>query len=212
MLGKFETLSSVIITLFFMVGFWSCDELGSHSDSQEIARLDSIAELYHKGKIEACLEAGMTFIGTYPKNDKAWHLLSSAALKLGHDSLSETFANNAIRINSRNHIALLNIGILLDKKGNYEEAGKYYEQSLDSDSSFLQTYSNYAGNRLMVNDFSSAVQLGEKAVLLGDKIEDKAILCISYHRAQSFKNRDALFQELTKLNYKNIADLEELMN
>ena len=199
----------IFLALFFLM-FISCDYSGTapNSVSMEAIRLDSIAQLYHKGNVKSCFIEGLIFAEDFPENDKGWHILSSAALKLKKDSLAEIFANNAIILNPKNHIALLNLGILLDKKDNYEEAQEFYEKSLEISPSFLQTYSNYAGNRLLAGDYDVAVKLGKKAVLLGNNIEDKAILCMTYHEMNNFNERDSLLNELRMLDYKNLEELK----
>ena len=180
-------------------------------NSKEVLLLDSIAHLYHKGEINPCIKLGESFVTDYPNNDKGWHLLSSAFLAKGNDSIAKVCARNAIKINPNNHIALSNYGILLDKKGKYEEASVFYEKSLSSNNQLAQTYSNYALNRLRADDFANAIVFGEIAVKLAGNIKDKGILCLSYHKSGYFVKRDSLFNELKNLNYENLSSLEELI-
>jgi tetratricopeptide (TPR) repeat protein len=180
-------------------------------DREESLELAVMADLYHINEFDSCIKVGELFVENYPNNDMGWQLLSSAFLGKGEDSLSKYCVLKTLELNPKNHIGLLNYGILLDKIGKHVEASEFYEESLEINDSLYQTYSNYAGNRLLVGDYRAAVALGEKAVEIGDNIKDKGILCLSYHKIGDMKNRDVLFDELKKMNYENLESLREVI-
>lgn len=192
------------------VAFSACNS-ENYSAISENHELDSIAALYHSGNLDSCIMLALAFKEKNCENDKVLHLLSSAYLKMKNDSLAELFARKALEINEENHIALLNLGILLDKKGQSEAAVVYYEKSILADSTFVQTFSNFAGNRLLAGDFESAVTYGEKAVKLGGKIEDEGILCVSYHKNKDYFKRDSLYNLLESRGYKQLTAVNELI-
>lgn len=202
-----------LFSLFFVVSslFSGCTNKKTKDNNEKIM-IDSIAELYHRGNFKACINIGSIFIKEHPKDSKVYHILSSAYLALEKDSLAEFNANQALTYNPNNAIALLNKAILLDKKEKYKEANFFYEKSIKSNDSLYQTYSNFAGNRILVNDFEKAVKLGKKAIEIGNNVGDKAILCFTYHKLGNKKKRDSLFLELKKLNYKNITNLKALIS
>lgn len=201
----------LLLSLSFWILIAGCDDTKQGSNTQA-KQLDNIARLYHSGKIDACLEEAELFVSSYPNNDAGWHLLSSAYLSKGKDSLVEVCARKALSLNPKNHIALLNVGILLDKQKKYEEAKIYYLKSIGSNPNLPQTYSNYVGNRLIVGDYQVAVIYGEKVVKMVNNIKDKGILCLSYHKAGMLAKRDSLYTELEKLGYQNVDDLKEIFN
>lgn len=199
----------VLITLFSIISI--CCNSNYKSKHTDKYTLDSIAVLYHLGKLDSCIILAKDFNEKNPKSDKVLHLLSSAYLKRNEDSLAELYAMKALELNSRNHIALLNLGIICDKKKQNERAARYYEKSIFADSSFAQAFSNFAGNRLLVGDYVSAINYGEKAVKLGCRIEDEAILCVSYHKNNNFHKRDSIYRLLVIQEYKHLTSIESLI-
>ena len=177
----------------------------------EVLMLDSIATLYHSGDFDNCIRLGIKFTIDYPNNDRGWHLLSSSYLAKGRDSIAEVYADKALQIDSSNHIALTNKGILLDKKKKYDEAVVFYKKSLKINNRLAQTYSNYMVNRIRDADYAYAVDLGEKALKYENNIWDKANLCFAYHKIGKITRRDSLLKELKDIGFEKLESLEETM-
>ncbi len=198
----------IFIGLSFLL-LYGCEINPVKTESnKETLMLDSIAELYHSRDFDNSIKLCERFIVNYPNNDKGWHLLSSSYLAKDKDSIAEVCANKALQINPKNYIALTNLGVLLDKKGEYDKAIIFYEKSLQINDSLPQTYSNYMVNRMKIEDYKYAVELGEKALKFGNHIWDKAHLCFSYHKIQDSVKRDSLLEELRILNFEKLSSLE----
>lgn len=142
------------------------------------------------------------------KHGKGFHLLSSSYLGQSKDSLAAFFAGKALEVNPNNYIALTNMGILYDRKSEYEKATVFYEKSLKINDTLFQTYSNYLVNRIKVGDFTNAVKMGEKALEFGNHIWDKAHLCLSYHKVGDIEKRDSLLNTLKRLKFEKLTNLE----
>lgn len=198
------------VSFTFLLAFGCINSPQKDKSNVEYAQLDTLATLYHRGKLKDLISKAKQFTNTYPLNDKGWHLLSSAYLSVGEDSLSELCAQKALAINPNNHVALTNMGILFDKKKKYKKAEEYYLRAIKSNPNIAQIYSNYAANRLYSGDYDLAVKYGEKAVEMAGNIKDKAILCLSYHKAGMFAKRDSLYTELKRLGYENIDKINEI--
>ena len=65
-------------------------------------------------------------------------------------------------------------------------------------------------NRVSVKDYPRAKQLGEKAVMLGNNIADKGILCLVYHKLGLLSKRDELIKELAYLQYTHLEKLKSI--
>ena len=207
-----KTIRILSINSCFLALIIGCGVDKQTKRNEEMLGLDSISQLYHSGQIDACIKQAGSFTSKYPNNDAGWHVLGSAHLLRNEDSLAYTFSRRSLNINSKNHIALLCLGILFDKEGETERAKQHYQESLESNPNIAQTYSHYASNRLFGEDYLEAIRLGSIAIEMADNINDKAILCASYHKAGLFIERDSLYHILKQLEYVGIEDLRELFN
>lgn len=167
--------------------------------------------LYHQQDFNGAIKIASEYVINYPNDALGWQIISSAYLAVGNDSMCESAAKNALLIEPKNPIAMLNLAILCDKKSNYTTAYSLYEGALKHGSDLVQVYSNFASNRLFVGDYQRAIELGERAVQLGNSDKDKGILCVSYHKIGDTTNVNRLLLDLRKNNYQNLRKLEELL-
>lgn len=174
-------------------------------------QLNILSKLYHNKKIDSCIKEAKEFTNKYPDNDTGWQLLSSAYLTKKKYSKSKLFAIKSLSINPKNHIALVNMGILLDKKKHYSKAKKYYDSSIKVQP-IPQAYSNYAGNRLYSGEYDISIKYAKKAIKMANKISDKGVLCLAYHKAGQKEKRDSLYNELKRLKYEHLSDLKQIFN
>ena len=75
---------------------------------------------------------------------------------------------------------------------------------------FAQAYSNLMGNRIAIGDIEGARDYGEKAVVVGNYLTDKGLLCAIYHKLGLYEKRDTLYKELKELKYENLNSLEQI--
>jgi tetratricopeptide (TPR) repeat protein len=194
------------LILLFLIGCFK-KQKRAYEDI-EILTLGSIANYYHLKDFDKCIAQCKKFTVQYPRNDKCWHLLSSSYLAIEKDSLAEICANQSLKLNPKNPIALTNKGIILDKRHEPTKALIFYEQSLKINDSLFQTYSNYLINRIKAGDYNKAVVLGEKATKYGNNIWDKAHLCLCYHYIGDYKKRDSLFEVLRISKFTKLEGLK----
>ncbi|HRP90827.1 MAG TPA: hypothetical protein PKX92_12415 [Edaphocola sp.] len=205
----FRKVNRYYILCWFLLFFVGCiNEPINTIEVKELLILDSIATLYNDGDFENSTKLAKKFTIEYPNNDKGFHLLSSSYLGQSKDSLAAFFAGKALEVNPNNYIALTNMGILYDRKSEYEKATVFYEKSLKINDTLFQTYSNYLVNRIKVGDFTNAVKMGEKALEFGNHIWDKAHLCLSYHKVGDIEKRDSLLNTLKRLKFEKLTNLE----
>lgn len=208
------------IWIFFLLLSWQLVGCNQKSDQYKpsSAVLDSLKDeefkrlekLYWVGDYTRCIAETNTFLTSYPNHSFGWSLLSSACMTFRNDSLDSLafiYLEKGLMFDNTNHIALLNKAILLDKEQKYSEAYQFYMDVIELKPGFAQVYSNLAGNRLKVKDYKSAIEYGEKAVILANQPQDKGVLCYSYHLAKDFRKRDSLLLVLQKEEYSHIQDL-----
>ncbi len=204
----------IIVLLLFTVTFLGCDVNESNSikgESVGLALLDSLLVEFERGDTLGSLKGMKQFVNDYPEADYGFAFLGTLYLALEKDSLAMRNIQKALELNPKNHGALTNYGILLDRKSKHEEAFQAYIQAIDIKKDYVQAYSNLMGNCISSGDIANARIYGEKAILYGDNISDKGLLCAVYHKLGVYDKRDSLYYELKELEYINIKQLEEII-
>lgn len=200
-----KTCLSILLILFQL----SCIQL---SETKVEQGLDSLINFCKNGDYEICIQKGQLFTKEYPQNDRGFLVLGTAYLSMGIDSSAETNFNRSLEINKNNAGALTSLGIIHDRREQYNDAADFYEKAINIDSNLAQAYSNYASNRATVGDYNKALVLAEKAIYLANNIKDKAVLCFIYHKVGQFENRDSLLNILESSNYPNLNDLRTVLD
>jgi len=201
---------SIPILLFIL----SCSSNKSETIKSPVqtVQIDSIVHLYKAEEYVKCIELGTIMVSKFKEDDRVFHILSSSFLALGKDSMANIFVKKALELNPKNHVALTNKGIIFDKNREYDQAKEYYLSSLESNDTLPQTYSNFMLNRIRVGDFEAAVSLGEKALIYGGNIWDKANLCFAYHKIGNNKKRNLLWEDLRENEFSELESLEKVLN
>lgn len=208
-MNKLKTVFSL-----FLIAFLGCDVNESKSiksESAGLVLLDSLLIEFGNGDTLGSLEGMVQFVNDYPKADYGFAFLGTLYLALEKDSLALKNIQKALELNPKNHGALTNYGILLDRNSKYDEALQAYKRAIEINKNYAQAYSNLMGNRISSGDLVNALMYGEKAVLYGNNISDKGLLCAVYHKLGIYDKRDSLYSELKELNYINIKQLEEII-
>ena len=205
----------LLVFVLFIIG---CDQNNStlkRDDNQEKVLFSRLERSYEMEDYQRCREQAQEFVKEYPGNSFGWSLLAGSTMSFRTDSLDSLacmYADQAIAIDSRNYVALVNRAILMDRKGEYSEASKLYERVRAIMPEYPQLYSNYAGNRLRVKDYQRAVEYGEIALSLSDNMSDKSVLCLSYHFTGDTVRRDSLVNVLIFHEYPQIEGLMQIFN
>ena len=204
-------MARVITHALLILLLTGCDQAyNENAEKEEFSRLE---KLYTDGKFDSCLIQTEIFLAKYPKNDLAWSLFGGTYMtfrKDSLDSLAGIYVEKALELNPDNYVALVNKAILLDKRKEYDKARGFYNQVLEIKPDYPQLYSNYVGNRLKVEDYKLAVKYGEIAVGLANQLQDKSVLCISYHFNKEYSKRDSLFGILETHDYIHLDELKHI--
>jgi tetratricopeptide (TPR) repeat protein len=219
MILSLKSNKSLIIILLLVLFVLGCNS--NHTDKnaeiisydREEEHYNNLEKLYNGGKFDICLYEAKLFLDEYPNNSFGWGILAGTYMMYRNDSLDSLAwlgVKRSLDLDSINSIALLNKAILLDRKGEYEEAANLYDMVIEINPEVGQVYSNYAGNRLKVKDYKLAVKYGEMAVKIAGKIQDKGVLCMSYHFTREYQKRDSLFNILENQEYTNLVGLKKL--
>ncbi|MCB0761444.1 MAG: hypothetical protein KDC12_07985 [Flavobacteriales bacterium] len=172
-------------------------------------KAELILELYNDQQFDSCISVATDYVRVYEDDFFGWQMLGTIYIALGEDSMALIVTEKGISVDSSKPGVLMNMGMLLDKKGRLSEGEEYYIRALKLDSTIAQVYSNYAVNRLMSREYESAIALGKRAIQLNDNIGDKGLLCVAYHKAGKLDQRDSLISVLEHLGYVDLEKLRE---
>lgn len=200
------------VTITFFVFSCTSKQDSETSLPENFAVLDSLLQNYNEGDTLGSLQGMEVYVKKFPESDYGYNFLAILYLAVNDDSLAMISTVKALQLNPENYSALTNHGILLDKKGEHDQAYEYYLRALDFEPEYVQAYSNLMGNRIAVKDLQSARNFGEKAVVYGNNITDKGLLCALYHKLNLTAKRDSLLEQLESENYKNVSQLKDLFD
>lgn len=205
----------MIIRLVFAILIFSlisCSSNHNVKNKEELSYklMDSLTTMFEQGNIEGSLKGVKEYLSKNSDADYAYNLLAIIYLAKQEDSLALVNVKKCLELNPNNYGALTNYGIVLDRKGEYKNAYDYYVQAVNIKPDFAQAYSNLMGNRIAIGDIEGARDYGEKAVVIGNYLTDKGLLCAIYHKLGLYEKRDTLYKELKELKYENLNSLEQI--
>lgn len=108
--------------------------------------------------------------------------------ELGDMPGAETAYRSLLYIDPENSTALSNMGLLMQKKGKYMEAERYYQRAMNCDQDNAYPYNNLAGLYHAMGEFDMAIPNAEKALEKKGNLYQAAALLAMCHT--SLGNRE----------------------
>lgn len=171
----------------------------------------AIDEKWKNGKLEEAKREINTYLGENPGNEFAWTLLGHIESDTDHDSVAMAAYKKALDVNPRTDEAIIGLGILSRKKGEYGKAADYYYRALEIDPNSADAYSSLVVINLKRKEFKKAVEVGLKAFELdGNDATIAANLAAAYHYANDTIQREKYFDIAKENGYRNLEALREV--
>ena len=175
--------------------------------------LKKIASIYVNGDFNKAIIQLKKYVKHDTQNKFAWNLLGNAYINVSNDSLAQLSYIKAISVDSTFPNPYDGLGLLSQRKGDYNTASKYYQKAISVDSNFTQAYSSLAAIEIFRFNDSLAVKWIEKAIELEpDKTDILENAIIAYHFNNQVAKRDSLLTLLEKIKYPNIEQIKKLIS
>jgi tetratricopeptide (TPR) repeat protein len=148
----------------------------------------------------------------FPELYAGWCSLGSYYLYFEkNDSLAEYYTRKAISIDPKGYSSLQNLGVIFNKRKQYDSADIYYQKSILYKPNYGVAYSNLAGNRYQMGDFENAVKYAEIAVQLDNDTLDQAELSVYYGKCNRKGKVDSMLKVLADEKFSRINKIRELV-
>ena len=110
-----------------------------------------------------------------PNNSYLQNLRGLTSQYLDDYKSAINFFNQALKYDEKNKAAMNNLANSHKRLLNYVEAEKLYKKILNIDHNYVHALNNYANLKIEINDHSEAIPLLEKAILISNQRNIKAI-------------------------------------
>lgn len=175
-------------------------------------RLDEIITLYHQRELPQAEQRLSSFLRQFPSSVEAWILKGNLSLQLNKTSKAQFAFTKALELDGVDERALLGLGIVARRNGQYDLAEEYYYQVLRANPRSHSAKSNLLIVEILNGNLDTAVSLGEDAWRAADKDKQEQLaiganLVIAYHENDQPEKCRELLQELERLQYDGIAYL-----
>ena len=171
----------------------------------EIYEKDSWANEYRKTR-----RAIANFLKEYPESARGWAFYGQVYQAEGDMAEAAKGFQKSYELDAdKNIAALIGLGDVARKKGDFADAASYYEKVIGFAPKNVDAYISLLELEWARKDFAKAVEYGEKAQHINEKKNAFGLmtkLMLAYHFNQQLSERDAILQQLEKLNYKRLED------
>ena len=138
-------------------------------------KIRSIHDLLQKKKFLQVKEELEKLLKKIPNNSYLLNLSGLTLQYLNDYKSAINFFILAIKNDEKNIAAMNNLANSYKNLSNYTEAEKIYKKILNIDHNYVHALNNYANLKIEINDHSEAIPLLEKAILISNQRNIKAI-------------------------------------
>ena len=138
-------------------------------------KIRSIHDLLQKKKLLQVKEELEKLLKKIPNNSYLLNLSGLTLQYLNDYKSAINFFTLAIKNDEKNIAAMNNLANSYKNLLNYTEAEKIYKKILNIDHNYVHALNNYANLKIEINDHSEAIPLLEKAILISNQRNIKAI-------------------------------------
>ncbi len=203
-----KRISSIIVVIVTLSAVFIGKTFFSDSDS---VKLNQISQIYLNGNLDQSFSQLENYLQDHPKDDLAWTIKGNMLQDLDMDDEAEASYRTALTLNQENFQATNGLGILYRRKGDYEQAMRYYKKALELEPGYAQAYSSMAVIELKRNNDPEALRLAK--IAYDNDQKDPVIaanLAITYHYNGKDQERDKFTEIAKKLGYANIETLQQI--
>jgi tetratricopeptide (TPR) repeat protein len=173
--------------------------------------LEEINQRFQEGQYEPANQECRDYVAKFPKSSAGWTLYGWTYLELdAYDKAEECF-KKALQIDSKHDNALVGLGAMYRRQGEYQAARESYLKALEIVPDNAEAFSSLLGVELMEGNDRKAVEYGEKAwALRQDMAVIASNLSLAYHCVGDTAKRDRFFKEAERLKYPQLENLREI--
>lgn len=175
-------------------------------------QLDEILTLYQQKELPRAERRLTIFLQQFPYSVEAWVLAGNLSLQLNKTTKAKHAFTKALELDGVDERALLGLGVVARRNGQYDRAEEYYYRVLKTNPHSHSAKSNLLIVEILNGNLDTAVSLGEDAWRAADKNKQEQLaiganLVIAYHENGQPEKCRELLRELEGLQYDGIAYL-----
>lgn len=163
-----------------------------------IKKIKVLQNYFKIGNFQKVIEDCKNILKKLPDNPFVLNYLGMAYQKLNQHRNAIYYFEESLKKDNQNVAAMNNLGNSLKALGELENAKMVYEKIISKDNNYINAYNNYANLKILVNDYDGAIDLLEKASIIGKRNNINILfsLASAYQSINKISNAIDLINEI----------------